>query len=66
MIFLCANVRLRVEREEYDKNINHRRELNVNERMTYEHEADDSDGDDDEQLDEDLTGIEYDGYLCFK
>ena len=66
IIFLCANLRLKVEKEEYDKNINHRRELNANGRMTDEHEEGDSDGDDDEQLEEDLTGIEYDGYLCFK
>ena len=68
MIFLCANVRLRVEREQHDSVIEESRriELNANRGMIEEHSEYDSDGDSDEQLEEDLTRIEYDGYLCFK
>ena len=66
MIFLCANVRLRVEREQHDSVIEESRriELNANRGMIEEHSEYDSDGDSDEQLEEDLTRIEYDGYLC--
>ena len=68
LIFLFANVRLRVEREQHDTAIekSQRVELNENGRMFNKHEESDSDGDDDEESEEDLTGIEYDGYLCFK
>ena len=68
IIFLCANLRLKVEREEHDAIIEESRgiKLNANRRMIVQHDEDDSDGDNEEKLEEDLTGIEYDGYLCFK
>ena len=67
MIFLCANIRLMIEKEQHETVIDsHVIELNAHGRMTEEHFEDDSARDSDEQPEEDLTGIEYDGYLCFK
>ena len=68
VIFLCANVRLTIDREEHDTIVEetHAMKPTARGRIVDENGEGDSDEDNDELPEEDLTGIEYDGYLCFK
>ena len=65
--FLCSNIRLIIDHVsiiEEDRTL----KMNANGRMVNDYGDGDGDSDEDseEEPEEDLTGIVYDGYLCFK